>query len=236
MPPGSNHMCRGWFTVCATVRWLLSLICRPALERDQPDFPQAVLMPPADAPCPVPQAPTLQSAVPPGEPLPASLVHAGLLVLRTADPYGKAAITHAAWSAYQQGQLPLHPGDQEQQQQQGECREEAQQQQQQQQQQGEGGLPHAPAAHPSLAHLIPAHPARPERPRLVRPKDVSREPSRDADGGHRTGPRQHGVKLRPARADWWPDHGHCVVHIGRRLRRPSSLVMVALCVFEPSVQ
>lgn len=115
------------------------------------------------------QAPTLRSAVPPGEQLPASLVHAGLLVLRTADPYDKAAITHAAWSAYQQGQLPLHPRDQEQQQQQ------ERRQLQGQQEHGEGDLTHAPVAHPSLAHLIPPHPARPERPRLVRPKDVSRD-------------------------------------------------------------
>ncbi|KAG2447487.1 hypothetical protein HYH02_007414 [Chlamydomonas schloesseri] len=38
---------------------------------------------------------------------PASLVQAGVMVLRTACPRAKADLTHAAWSAYLSGRLPL---------------------------------------------------------------------------------------------------------------------------------
>lgn len=40
----------------------------------------------------------------------ATLVEAGLAVLRTADPAAKCRLTHAAWDAYCQGRLPLGAG------------------------------------------------------------------------------------------------------------------------------
>ncbi|KAF5835194.1 hypothetical protein DUNSADRAFT_7784 [Dunaliella salina] len=44
-----------------------------------------------------------------GVPLAGSLVECALQVLNTASPTGKAALTHRAWLAYNQGRLPLMP-------------------------------------------------------------------------------------------------------------------------------
>ncbi|GLC43664.1 hypothetical protein PLESTM_001501600 [Pleodorina starrii] len=110
---------------------------------------------------------------------PCSLVEAGVLVLLTACPSAKAALTHAAWGAYLEGRLPLRPHQHQHQQEkvgaglvarQGHTRQQLKQEQQlelEQQQQQPGREEER-----ELVQMLPDHPARPERPRLVRPKEI----------------------------------------------------------------
>lgn len=83
-----------------------------------------------------------------------SLVGVALQVLGTAEPSAKAAITHAGWSAYCQGRIPLHLPEQAAQQ----LQQAAQQQQ--------------PSSSSSRYVRPPDRPARPQHPQLVIPKHV----------------------------------------------------------------
>ncbi len=78
-------------------------------------------------------------------PLAPSLVECAVQILRTACPFGKAALTHRAWAAYYIGHLPLKPHT------------------------DNAVLPTVHAATPCE---LPSVPARPDKPQLVVPKQV----------------------------------------------------------------
>ena len=118
------------------------------------------------------------------------------MVLRTACPQAKADLTHAAWSAYLSGELPLRapqeqPGmlgllqptlqqQQQQQESQHQLHEQEEWLQAEDQEAWQGRLKsqsqrqrQRQEVKARLEQQLPDHPARPERPQLVRPKEVS---------------------------------------------------------------
>ena len=71
-------------------------------------------VPPAAAPADArtPEAAAVAAAIAAHAPaVPASLAEAGVAVLRTPDPLGKAALTFAAWRAYREGALGVGAAD-----------------------------------------------------------------------------------------------------------------------------